>query len=134
RRTQESYGSRLPLDVPGVALVAGASLGIVWGLVRGNSVGWGSAEVLIAFAAGALLLVGFVARELRARAPMLPMRLFRSRSFSAGNAASFFMVAALFGAVFFMAQFLQAVSGYGPFGAGLRLLPWTATLFFDAPI
>jgi predicted MFS family arabinose efflux permease len=65
---------------------------------------------------------------------MLPLRLFRSRSFSAGNAATFFMTAALFGAVFFMAQFLQNVSGYGPFGAGLRLLPWTGTLFFVAPI
>jgi len=134
RRTPESVGPRLGLDVAGVALVAGASLGIVWGLVRGNSAGWGSAEVVSAVAAGAVLLAGFVARELRARAPMLPMRLFRSRAFSAGNTASFFMVAALFGAVFFMAQFLQTAAGYSPFGAGLRLMPWTATLFFVAPI
>jgi EmrB/QacA subfamily drug resistance transporter len=134
RRTPESRGPRQGLDVPGVALVAGASLGLVWGLVRGNSAGWASSEVLGAFVTGAVLLAGFVARELRARAPMLPMRLFRSRAFSAGNAASFFMIAALFGAVFFMAQFLQVAAGYGPFGAGLRLLPWTATLFFVAPI
>ncbi|HEY2600086.1 MAG TPA: DHA2 family efflux MFS transporter permease subunit [Thermoleophilaceae bacterium] len=134
RRTPESFGPRLAIDVPGVLLVAGASLGLVWGLVRGNAVGWGSAEVVSAFVAGTLLLVAFVWRERRAGAPMLPMRLFRSRAFSAGNAASFFMVAALFGAVFFMAQFLQVASGYGPFGAGLRLLPWTATLFFVAPI
>lgn len=134
QRTPESLGPRSGIDVPGVALVAGASLGIVWGLVRGNSAGWASAEVLIAFVLGALMLLGFVARELRADAPMLPMRLFRSRSFSAGNTATFFMTAALFGTVFFMAQFLQVVSGYGPFGAGLRLLPWTGTLFFVAPI
>ena len=134
RRTSESLGPRSGVDVPGVVLVAGASLGIVWGLVRGNSAGWASAEVLIAFVLGALMLSGFVARELRADAPMLPMRLFRSRSFSAGNTATFFMTAALFGTVFFMAQFLQVVSGYGPFGAGLRLLPWTGTLFFVAPI
>jgi EmrB/QacA subfamily drug resistance transporter len=134
RRTPESFGPRLGLDVSGVLLVASASLGVVWGLVRGNSAGWGSPEVVGAFLAGAALLVAFVARELHARAPMLPMRLFRSRAFSAGNAASFFMVAALFGAVFFMAQFLQTASGYGPFGAGLRLMPWTATLFFVAPI
>jgi len=134
RRTPESLGPRSGVDVPGVVLVAGASLGIVWGLVRGNSAGWASAEVLIAFVLGALMLLGFVARELRADAPMLPMRLFRSRSFSAGNTATFFMTAALFGTVFFMAQFLQVVSGYGPFGAGLRLLPWTGTLFFVAPI
>ena len=58
---------------------------------------------------------------------MLPMRFFRSRAFSAGNAAIFFTFASLFGAVFFYAQFLQAALGYGPLDAGLRLIPWTAT-------
>jgi MFS family permease len=65
---------------------------------------------------------------------MLPMRFFRSRAFSAGNAAIFCAVGSLFCAVFFMAQFLQTGLGYGPLGAGLRLLPWTATLFFVAPV
>jgi MFS family permease len=65
---------------------------------------------------------------------MLPMRFFRSRAFSAGNASVFFSVASLFGAVFFLAQFLQVGLGYGPLGAGLRLLPWTVTLFFVAPV
>src|ERR671937_877813 len=65
---------------------------------------------------------------------MLPMRFFRSRSFSAGNAASFLLTASLFGAVFFMAQFLQTGLGYGPLGAGLRLLSWTVTLSVCAPI
>ena len=65
---------------------------------------------------------------------MLPLGLFRSRAFSAGNAASFLLLAALFGAVFFLAQFLQTALGYGPLGAGLRLLPWTATLFLVAPV
>jgi MFS family permease len=62
------------------------------------------------------------------------MRLFRSRAFSSGNAASFLYSASLYGTVFFMAQFLQTALGYGPLGAGLRLLPWTATLFVFAPI
>jgi MFS family permease len=65
---------------------------------------------------------------------MLPMRLFRSRAFSSGNAAVFFLFAALFGAVFFFAQFLQTGLGHGPLDAGLRLAPWTATLFVVAPI
>ena len=65
---------------------------------------------------------------------MLPMQLFRDRAFSAGNGAGFLMIAALFSAVFFLAQFLQTVHGNGPLGAGLRLLPWTATLFFVAPV
>jgi predicted MFS family arabinose efflux permease len=65
---------------------------------------------------------------------MLPMRFFRSRAFSAGNAAIFFAVGALFCGVFFLAQFMQTALGSGPLEAGLRLLPWTGTLFFVAPV
>jgi MFS family permease len=90
--------------------------------------------VLGALFGGLGLVAAFVAWELRAAAPMLPMRFFRSRAFSAGNAAIFCAVGSLFGAVFFMSQFLQAGLGYGPLGAGLRMLPWTATLFFVAPV
>jgi hypothetical protein len=98
---------------------AGAALGVMWGLVRGNSAGWGSAETLSTLAAGGLLAVAFVAWELRAWTPMLPMRLFRSRSFSAGNASIFFLNATLTGAIFFTAQFFQVAGGEGPLGAGL---------------
>jgi MFS family permease len=65
---------------------------------------------------------------------MLPMRFFRSRAFSAGNAAIFFTLASLFGAVFFFAQMLQIGFGYGPLGAGLRLMPWTVTFITVAPL
>ncbi|MDB5076971.1 MAG: drug resistance transporter, EmrB/QacA subfamily, partial [Chloroflexi bacterium] len=133
-RIQESFGPRTPLDVPGLALVTGGALGVVWGLVRGNSAGWGSLEVVAALAIGVLLAVAFVAWELRAREPMLPMRFFRSSAFSAGNAANLLSFASLFGALFFFAQFLQTTHGYKPLDAGLRLLPWTATLFIVAPI
>jgi hypothetical protein len=102
--------------------------------VRGNGASWDSVEVLGAFAVAAVLLVGFALSQLRTRAPMLPMRFFRSRAFSAGSAAIFCAVGGLFCAVFFMSQFLQTGLGYDPLGAGLRLLPWTATLFFVAPV
>jgi EmrB/QacA subfamily drug resistance transporter len=133
-RMPESTGSDRALDPRGLALITGAALGIVWGLVRGNAAGWGSPEVLGSLIAGGLAVAGFVAWEARARTPMLPLGLFASRSFSAGNAAIFLTFASLFGAVFFLAQFLQNGLGYGPLGAGLRLLPWTATLFFVAPV
>ena len=106
----------------------------MWGLVRGNQVGWGSAEVIGSLAAGVLLAVAFVAWELRAREPMMPLGFFRSRAFSAGNAAIFFTFASLFAAVFFYAQLLQTALGYGPLDAGLRLLPWTATFMTVAPV
>jgi len=134
RRMPESFGGRTSLDVPGLALITGAALGIVWGLMRGNDAGWGSVEVVGALAAGVALAVAFVAVERRAAAPMLPMAFFRSRAFAAGNASIFFVFASLFGAVFFLAQFLQTGQGYGPLGAGLRLLPWTVTFMIVAPI
>jgi EmrB/QacA subfamily drug resistance transporter len=133
-RMKESFGPDTSLDIGGLALVTGGSLGIVWGLVRGNQAGWASPEVVASLAVGALLVAAFVAWELRASEPMLPMRFFRSRAFSAGNAAIFFTFASLFAAVFFYAQLLQTALGYGPLGAGLRLLPWTATFMTVAPI
>ena len=79
-------------------------------------------------------MAAFIARELRAAEPMVPMRFFRSRAFSAGNAAIFFTLASLFGAVFFFAQMLQTALGYGPLDAGLRLMPWTVTFITVAPL
>ena len=133
-RIEESYGPRARMDTIGVVLITGAAFGLVWGLMRGNQVGWGSAETVIALAGGALLTVAFVAAELRAKEPMLPMRLFSSRAFSAGSAANLLLASSLFAAVFFMAQFQQVSLHQGPLDAGLRLLPWTATLFVVAPI
>jgi EmrB/QacA subfamily drug resistance transporter len=134
RRVDESYGPRSAPDIAGLALVTGAALGLVWGLVRGNSAGWGSPEVIATLAVGVALTVAFVLWERRTAEPMLPMRLFASRPFSSGNAGIFFMCTALYGAVFFMAQFLQIAQHDGPLDAGLRLLPWTATLFIVAPL
>jgi EmrB/QacA subfamily drug resistance transporter len=133
-RIPESFGRDRVIDLGGFALVTGGALGIVWALVRGNGAGWDSPEVLGALVAGALLLAAFVLWELRAPQPMLPIRFFRSRAFSSGNAGVFFLFASLFGAVFFFAQFMQTGLGSGPLEAGLQLAPWTATLFVVAPI
>jgi EmrB/QacA subfamily drug resistance transporter len=134
RRLPESFGPRTALDIGGLLLITGAALGVMWGLIRGNSAGWSSPEVVGIAAAGVLLAAGFVAWERRTAAPMLPLRLFRARAFAAGNAAGFLFFASLYGATFFLAQFLQIVLGYGPLGAGLGLLPWTAMLFLCAPL
>jgi EmrB/QacA subfamily drug resistance transporter len=134
-RIPESVGDRQPLDLRGLALVTAGALGLVWGLVRGNAAGWGSAEVLAALGAGAALIVAFVrVQQARGGRALLPPRLFASRAFTAGNAATFLLVASLFSAVFFFAQFQQSGLGQSPLEAGLRLLPWTATLFFVAPV
>ena len=133
-RIDESRGPRTSLDVAGLLLVTGAALGLVWGLVRGNTAGWGSVEIVGTLAAGVALTAAFIAHEARARQPMLPMRLFRTPRFAYGNAANFLLYAGLFSAVFFFAQFQQNGLGQSPLQAGLRLLPWTATVFIVAPI
>jgi EmrB/QacA subfamily drug resistance transporter len=133
-RLRESFGPSAALDIPGLALVAASAFAMVWGLLRGNAAGWSSAEVLIALVAGLLLAVAFIACELQASAPMVPMRLFRSRALSSGIIAGFLLYGAMYGVLFLLPQFLQTTLGYGPLGAGLRLLPWTATLFVTAPI
>ena len=125
-RVDEQHGPRGALDGRGLVLVSAAAFALVWGLVRGNPAGWGSVEVVLALVAGVALSVAFVLVELRVREPMLPMTLFRSRPFAAGNAAMFFLWGSGLGGLFFMAQFLQSGLGYGPLGAGLRLMPWGA--------
>ncbi len=133
-RMRESHGPDTAIDVRGLALGTAAAFALVWGLVRGNEAGWGSIEVLVALVGGALLVAAFVVTELRTKEPMIPPQLFASRTFAAANAAIFCAVGSLFAAVFFFAQFLQAGMGYGPLDAGLRLVTWTATLFFVAPV
>src|SRR5579872_4027522 len=134
RRLGESRGSNSALDLRGLVLASAGLLGIVWGLVRGNTVGWGSPEIVGALIGGAVLVAAFVLWELRAAAPMLPMRFFRNRTFAQANVASLFMFFGMFGSIFLLAQFFQTVQGYSPLQAGLRILPWTAMPIFVAPI
>jgi EmrB/QacA subfamily drug resistance transporter len=133
-RLSESFGPRPQLDLVGLGLAGAGALGITWGIVRANTVGWGSAEVLLSLLAGLALVGAFVAWERRAPSPMIPLALFRDRGFASANAVSFFMLAALFGVLFLMAQFLQTALGHSPLEAGIRLLPWTAAPVLIAPL
>src|ERR671931_164393 len=133
-RLDESYGPSQRLDLRGLVLASAGLFGIVWGLVRGNEVGWGSAQIVGSLAARAAVLAAFVAWELRAPEPMLPMRFFRNRTFSLANLASLFMSFGMFGAIFLLAQFFQTVQGYSPLASGVRILPWTVMPMFVAPI
>jgi EmrB/QacA subfamily drug resistance transporter len=134
RRLDETHGPSNKLDLPGVGLASAGLLGIVWGLVRGNGQGWTSPEIVLSLTGGAIVLAAFVLWELRAEAPMLPMRFFRNRTFAMTNLASLLMFFGMFGSIFLLAQFFQTVQGYSPFGSGLRILPWTAMPIFIAPI
>jgi EmrB/QacA subfamily drug resistance transporter len=133
RRLTEGFGQGTAVDLPGLLLFSVASVGLVWGLVRADAAGWASAEVTGTLVAGALLAACFVAWQARARTPMLPLRLFRSRSFSAGNTVIFLLNASMTGAVFFMTQYQQLGLGHGPLAAGVRMLPWGVAPFLIAP-
>ena len=133
-RLTESRGPSTSLDLPGLVLASVGLLGIVLGVVRGNDHGWTSATVLPPLVIGVLLVAAFIGWEMRAREPMLPLHLFRSRGFAVTNLASLLMFFGMFGSIFLLAQFLQVVQHYSPLQAGLRTLPWTAMPVFIAPI
>ena len=131
---RESYGPDKHLDIPGVVLGGLGLLGLVWGLVNGNSDGWTSPRIVGSLAVGAVILAAFVGWELRTKEPMLPMRFFRDRAFSAANGASLFMYFGMFGSIFLLTQFFQTSQGFSPFESGVRVLPWTAMPLIVAPI
>jgi EmrB/QacA subfamily drug resistance transporter len=133
-RLEETKGPDSSLDLPGLGLVSVGLLGIVWGLVNGNSHGWSSPGIVAALVVGSLLVAAFVGWELRAKAPMLPMQFFRDRTFTLTNVSSLFMFFGMFGSIFLLAQFFQTVQHFSPLASGLRILPWTAMPIFIAPI
>ncbi len=133
-RLDETRGPDSGLDLRGLGLASTGLLGIVWGLVNGNAYGWTSIGIVGPIAGGALLVAAFVAWELRASSPMLPMHFFADRSFALTNVASLLMSFGMFGSIFLLAQFFQTVQHLSPLQSGLRILPWTAMPIFIAPI
>ena len=134
RRLEETKGADRGLDLRGLGLASTGLLGVVWGLVRGNSVGWTSFGIVAPIVVGVLLIAAFIVWESRMESPMLPMQFFRDRTFALTNVASLFMSFGMFGSIFFLAQFFQTVQHYSPLQSGLRILPWTAMPMLIAPI
>src|SRR5437763_10669299 len=116
-------------DLAGLVTFSAALVLIVFGLLRGNDAGWGSAQILAALVAGAALLVAFVVVEVRQERPMLDVSLFRQPAFVGVQAATFCLGAGMFALFPFISIYLQDVDGYSPLGAGLRFLPITAFVF-----
>lgn len=121
-------GDRGRVDWVGGLLAAGGLGGIVFGLIEQPDEGWTSAVVAAPLAVGAVLFAGFLAWERRVPAPMVPLEMFRIRDFSVANAATLTVYAGLGSATFFVAIFLQQVSGYTATEGGLALAPITVCL------
>jgi len=122
------------LDLPGVVTLSGSLFLLIWALIKGSSYGWGSPRALAFLGAAALTGLAFVIRESRARQPLLPLRLFRSASLSAGTALIILLMFALYGGLFFMTFFLENVHGLDPVAAGVHLLPLTAVLSIGSQV
>jgi EmrB/QacA subfamily drug resistance transporter len=133
-RLKESHGPNGSLDLSGLALASGGAFGVVFGLVRAQSLGWTSPTILASLIGGAVLLALFVAHERRAREPMLPMSFFSRRAFAVTNFASLTMYFGMFGSIFFLSQFMQNVLHNSPLQAGLKILVWTGATMIVAPL
>ena len=134
----ESVGTqtaRRHLDVGGAITVTGGVVALTWGIARSQAVGWGAPEVIGAFCAGIALLAVFVLLEAKvSRAPLVPLRLFASRSITGANLVSFGVGAAIFSVWYFQSLYLQSVRGLSPLAAGLTFLPQTVAIAAGAQI
>jgi EmrB/QacA subfamily drug resistance transporter len=117
------------IDIPGALLATLGLGGLTFGLIQSSSLGWGSPWVIGALVAGAVALAGFVAVESRSAAPMMPLALFRSRTFTGANLLTLWLYAALGGALFFLPFDLIQVHRYSATAAGAALLPFVLLMF-----
>jgi EmrB/QacA subfamily drug resistance transporter len=123
------------LDLGGAITVTGGLVALVYALVRTESYGWGSSEVLVPLFVGVVLLAVFVVLQARfSKAPLVPLRIFRSRSVSGGNVVMLMMFGALFGSWYFETLYMQHVLGYSPLQAGLAFLPQTLLIAAGAQV
>ncbi|MBB5940174.1 MFS transporter [Streptomyces zagrosensis] len=127
-------GTERSLDLPGLGLLSTSLLCINLALINGNSWGWTSAKVLLLFAGGALLLLGFLFVESRSRAPIIDLGWFRRPSFGGSIATSFLMGAGMFSVIFYLSIYLQEGLRLSAQETGVRLLPLTLCLVVGAPV
>jgi EmrB/QacA subfamily drug resistance transporter len=121
-------------DIPGIATLSGALFLLIFGLIKGPDYGWTATRTLVLLCAAALLGLLFVIRESRTAQPLLPLKLFRSASLSAGVVLVIMLMFAMFGAMFFMTFYLENVHGLDPIQAGVHLLPMTAMMIVGSPV
>lgn len=123
------------LDVAGAVTVTGGLVALVYAIVRSEQYAWSSAQVLIPLVLAVLLLGAFVTIQQRfSRAPLMPLRIFRSRSVAGGNAVMFLLFCAMFGSWYFETLYMQRVLGFSPLQAGLAFLPQTLLIAAGAQV
>jgi EmrB/QacA subfamily drug resistance transporter len=132
RETRDPNATRI--DWAGVATFSAALFLLVLALLRGNDEGWGSTLIVSLLAGAALLFAAFIAVQRRVKEPMLPLELFRRRSFTGVQIAAFAVSGSMFALFLYLTLYLQNYLGLSPLEAGVRYLPITLASFFVAPI
>ncbi|MFG2007330.1 MFS transporter [Spirillospora sp. NPDC048911] len=129
---ESRHEGRARFDIPGVLLVTGGLVAIVYGTGRAESDGWGSAKVIGLLAAGAVLLAAFTFVESRVPQPLLPLRVISDRTRGAAYLAVGLAVIGMFGAFLFMTYYMQIVKGYSPVKTGVAFLPMVTAVLVSA--
>jgi EmrB/QacA subfamily drug resistance transporter len=119
-------------DVAGAVSVTGGLMSLVYAIVKAETAGWGSATTIGFFALAAILLASFVVIELRSKAPLVRLSIFRVRSLLTANVVMLLVASGIFAMFFFNTLYIQRVLGYGPLEAGLAILPFTAGVMLSA--
>jgi EmrB/QacA subfamily drug resistance transporter len=122
------------LDLPGLATSGIGLFALTFALIEANTYGWGSTRIMGAFAVAVAALVGFFLLERHQRAPMLPLELFRSGTYTGANLVVLLVALAMFGVFFFVSLYMQNVLGYSPVQAGAAFLPMTILIILVAPV
>ncbi len=132
--TESRQGAARRLDVPGALLVTGGLGLVAYGIVQTETDGWASASALLPLAAGLVVIAAFLAVEARAKAPLMPLGLFRLRPVSSANAAMVLAGAAMFSMWYFLSLYVQNVLDYKPLQAGLSFIPHSLSIVLGSKI
>jgi EmrB/QacA subfamily drug resistance transporter len=116
------------VDLPGSLTVTAGVGALVYGVSEATAKGWGSATVIAALAASAILLLAFATIEARSQAPLIRLGIFRYRSLTVSNALALSLGVTITSTLFFISLYLQQINGYSALGTGLAMLPQTAMM------
>jgi EmrB/QacA subfamily drug resistance transporter len=133
RESKAELGHRL-FDVAGAVTVTSGLMLLVYAMTRATEIGWSSAETIGLLVASTALILSFVAIELRSKAPLLPMRIFRLRTLTGANVSSFLVGMALFSQFFLGTLYMQQVLHYSAMKTGVAYLPLTLTIIILAGV
>jgi EmrB/QacA subfamily drug resistance transporter len=122
------------IDLPGLLSFSIGLFLLIFGLIRGNPEGWGSATIVASLGGAVLFLLAFLAIEARSPNPMLDLTLFRKPAFNGVSAVAFGLSAGMFAMFLYLTIYMQGVQGFSPLETGLRFLPLTMLSFIASPI